>query len=64
VLTASGFVNGRGQFLTPPTVSTPFDRSLKNLLRETTSATTKAVPNLMQIRSREASGQMGEISRI
>ena len=42
-----------------PTESTPLDRSPKNLLLVITSAT--AVPNLVQIRPRGASGQMGEI---
>ena len=60
VLTATGFVNGRGQFSTP-TESTPLDRSPKNLLLVITSATPTAVPNLVQIRPRGASGQMGEI---
>jgi len=62
VLTATGFVNGRWQFSTPPpTQSTPLDRSPKNLLLLITSATPTAVPNLVQIRPRGASGQMGEI---
>ena len=40
VLTATGFVTGRGQFLTPtPTVSTPLDRLPKNLLLVIMSAT-------------------------
>ena len=60
VLTATGFVNGRWQFSTP-TESTPLDRSPKNLLLVITSATPTAVPNLVQIRPRGASGQMGEI---
>ena len=60
VLTATGFVNGRGQFSTP-TESTPLDRSPRNLLLVITSATPTAVPNLVQIRPRGASGQMGEI---
>jgi len=38
VLTATGFVSGRGQFLTP-TESTPLDRSPKNLLLMIKSAT-------------------------
>jgi len=45
----------------PPTESTPLDRSPKNLLLLITSATPTAVPNLVQIRPRGASGQMGEI---
>ena len=63
VLTATGFVNGRWQFSTPhrPTESTPLDRSPKNLLLVITSATPTAVPNLVQIRPRGASGQMREI---
>ena len=60
VLTATGFVNGRGQFSTP-TESTPLDRSPKNLLLVITSTTPTAVPNLVQIRPRGASGQMGEM---
>ena len=60
VLTATGFVNGRGQFSTP-TESTPLDRSPKNLLLVITSATSTAVPNLVQIRPRGASGQMDEM---
>ena len=51
VLTATGFVNGRGQFSTP-TESTLLDRSPKNLLLVITSATPTAVPNLVQIRPR------------
>jgi len=51
VLTATGFVNGRGQILTP-TESTPLNRSPKNLLLVITSATPTAVPNLVQIRPR------------
>jgi len=62
VLTATGFVNGRWQFSTPPpTESTLLDRPPKNLLLVITSATPTAVPNLVQIRQRGASGQMGEI---
>ena len=38
VLTATGFVSGRGQFLTP-TESTPLDQSPKNLLLVIMSAT-------------------------
>ena len=60
VLTATGFVNGSWQFSTP-TESTPLDRSPKNLLLVIMSATPTAVPNLVQIRPRGASGQMGEI---
>jgi len=43
VLTATGFVNGRWQFSTP-TESTPLDRSPKNLLLVSMSATPTAVP--------------------
>ena len=57
VLTATGFVNGRWQFSTP-TESIPLDRSPKNLLLVITSATPTAVPNLVQIRPRGASGQI------
>ena len=60
VLTATGFVNRDGNFR-PPTESTPLDRSPKNLLLVITSATPTAVPDLVQIRLRGASGQMGEI---
>jgi len=60
VLTATGFVNERGQFSTP-TESKPLDRSPKNLLLVIMSATPMAAPNLVQIRPRGASGQMGEI---
>ena len=60
LLTATRFDNGRGQFSTP-TESTPLDRSPKNLLLVITSATPTAVPNLVQIFPRGASGQMGEI---
>ena len=51
---------GDGNFR-PPTESTPFDRSPKNLLLVITSATPTAVANLVQIRLWGASGQMGEI---
>jgi len=57
VLTATGFVNGRGQFSTPHTESTPLDRSPKNLLLVITSATHTAVPNLVQIRPRGLLGK-------
>jgi len=60
VLTATGFVNGRWQFSTP-TKSTPLDRSPKNWVQVITSAALTAVPNLVQISPRGASGQMGEI---
>jgi len=58
VLTATGFVNGRGQFSTP-TESIPLDRSPKTLLLLTTSVTHRptAVPNWVQIRLR---GLLGE----
>jgi len=60
VLTATGFVNGRWQFSTP-TESTPLDQSPKKLVQVITSAAPTAVTNLVQIRPRGASGQMGEI---
>jgi len=44
VLTATGFVTGKGQFSTP-TESTPLNRSPKNLSQVITSATPTAVPN-------------------
>ena len=56
VLTATGFVTGRGQFSTP-TESTPLDRSPNNLLLVITSATPTAVPNLVQIRPRGLLGK-------
>ena len=51
---------GDGNFR-PPTESTPLDRSPKNLVQVITSAAPTAVTNLVQIRQRGASGQMGEI---
>jgi len=61
VLTATGFVNdGRGQFLTP-TESTPLDQSTKEVVASDYIGDPTAVPNLVQIRARGASGQMGEI---
>jgi len=44
VLTATGFVNGKGQFSTP-TESTPLNRSRKNLSQVITPVTPTAVPN-------------------
>ena len=44
VLTATGFVNGKGQLL-PATESTPLNRSPKKLSQVITSATPTAVPN-------------------
>jgi len=58
VLTATGFVNGRGQFLTP-TESTSLDRSPKNLLLVIMLATNMAVLNLVQIRPWGATGKNG-----
>ena len=56
VLTATGFVEeGREGDFWPPTESTPVDRSSKNLLLVITSATSTAVPNLVQIRPQGAS---------
>ena len=46
---------GDGNFR-PPTESTPLDRSPENQLLVITSATPTAVPNLVQIRLRGASG--------
>ena len=64
VLTATGFrlalSMGEGNFR-PPTESIPLDRSPKNLLLVITSATPTAVPNVVPIRPRGASGQKGEI---
>jgi len=60
VLTASGFVNGRWQFSTP-TESTPLDRSPQNLVLVIILEVPMAEPNLVQIRRRGASGQMGEV---
>ena len=53
---------GDGNFR-PPTEYTPLDRSAKILVQIITSAAPKAVPNLVQIRQWETSGQMGEIKR-
>jgi len=44
VLTATGFVNGKGQF-SIPTESTPLNRSPKKLSQVIMSATPTAVPN-------------------
>ena len=63
VLTATGFVNGRGQFSTP-TESTPLDQSPKNLLLVITSATSTAVPNLVQIRPRGLLGKWVKYNEI
>ena len=60
VLTATGFVNGRWQVSTP-TESTPLDRSPEKLVQVIMSAASTAVTNLVQIRPRGVSGQMGEI---
>ena len=61
VLTATGFVNERRQFLTPPTESTPLDRSPKNLLLVISRRPAITMPNLVQIRPWGASVRMGEI---
>jgi len=51
VLTATGLVNGRWQFLTPPpTESTPLNQSPKHLVHEITSVAPADVPNLVKIR--------------
>jgi len=60
VLTATGFVNGRWQFSTPHRIHTPWPIT-KKMVQVITSAAPTAVPNLVQIRPRGASGQMGEI---
>ena len=60
VLTATGLVNGEWQILTP-TESRPLNRSTKNFAHVITSASRRATPNLVQIRPRGASGQIGEI---
>ena len=65
MLLATGFVNRRGQFLPPtqnPRIHT-LDRSQKYLLLVITSLTPTAAPNLVQIRPRGDSGQMGKIKR-
>jgi len=59
VLTVTGFVNGKGQYLTPQNPHSLIDH--QNLLQVITWVTPVAVPNLVEIRPREASGQMGEI---
>jgi len=45
----------------PPTESTPVIRSPKNLSQVIMSATPTDVPNMVHIRPRAASVQMGEI---
>jgi len=62
VLTATGFVSGRGQFLTTHKSQHPLTDHQKKLLLVITSATPTAVPNLVQIHPWGASGQMGEIN--
>jgi len=63
LLTATVFVDGIWQFSTP-TESTPLDRSPKNLLLVIMSATPTAVPNLVQIRLRGASGEWVKYNEI
>ena len=60
VLTATGLVNGKWKILTP-TESKPLNRSTKNFAHVITSARRRCVPNLVKIRPRGASGQIGEI---
>ena len=61
VLTATGFVNWEMAIFDLPTESTPLNQSPKNLVQVIILAAPTAVPNLVQIRPWEASGQMGEI---
>ena len=51
VLTATAFVNGKGQFSTPQRIDTP-QPITKNLSRVIKSATPTAVPNQVHIRPR------------
>ena len=60
VLTSTGFVNGREQFLTLQRIHTILTDHQK-MLQVIRSATPAAVANLVQIRQWGASGQMGEI---
>jgi len=60
VLTATGLVNRRWQFSTP-TKSTPLDRSSKTSGHIITSTTPTVVTNLLQIRPRRDSKQIGKI---
>jgi len=53
---------GDGNFRLP-TEFTPLDRSPKHLVQVSMSAAPTAVTNLVQIRARGASGQMGKIQR-
>jgi len=55
--------HGEGQILTP-TESKPLNRSLSNLAHVIMSARRRAVPNLVQIRPRRASGQISETYRL
>jgi len=57
VLTATGFVNGRGQYLLPPQNPHPLTNHQKKSLLEITTATPTAVPNLVQIRPRGLLGK-------
>jgi len=59
VLTATGFVNGKWQFLTPYRIDTS-QLTIKSLSQVITSATPPAVPDLAHIRPRGASGRMAE----
>jgi len=60
VLTAIGFVNGRGQFSTPHRIHTPWPITKKFVAGDYVGDP-YPVPNLVQIRRRGASGQMDEI---
>ena len=60
VLTATGLVNGEGQILTPAE-ATPLNRLPKYLSQVIKLGTPTALLNLVQIRPRGTSGQMGEI---
>jgi len=61
VLTATGLVSGEWQILTPHRIETlePIDKKFGT--RDYVRETTPYVPNLVQIRPLEASGQIGEI---
>ena len=64
VLIATGFVNGRGQSLTPqnPHPLTDHQKLKKTLLLLITSATPMAVPNLVQIHPQWASGSISPVA--
>jgi len=60
VLTPTGLVSGKGQFLTPYRIDTPEPITKKFVTGDYVGAST-AVSNLVHIGPRGASGRMGEI---